>query len=209
MTINFAINDKRKNKGNSIIDFPCDYCVVDIETTGLSPEWDNIIEIAAVKFSDGKIVDTFQSLLQPLSFKGEVISVNEFITKLPGITNQMLANAPKPKEVLTNFDKFLGNSIIVGYNVNFDINFLYDAFETYLNKDLCNDFIDVMRIARKLHPELAHHRLKDMVDLFELTNENAHRAFSDCVATDACYKKLQYEVKKEYNSLSEFCNIFC
>jgi len=210
-----------RNKGKSIIDFPHDYCVVDIETTGLSPEWDSIIEIAAVKYSDGKIVDTFQSLLQPVPYEEEVeddngeltgetriVYVDEFITKLTGITNEMLAGAPKSEEVLPLFDTFLGNTVIVGYNVNFDVNFLYDAFEQYLHKTLNNDFIDVMRIARRLHPELAHHRLTDMVDFFGVTNENAHRALSDCYATETCYERLKFEAENKYGSLSDFCNAF-
>lgn len=212
---------ERRKKGKSIIDFPYDYCVVDIETTGLSPEWDSIIEIAAIKYSGGKIVETFQSLLQPVPYMEDIVEdegnltgetrivyVDEFITKLTGITNEMLANAPKPRVVLPLFDNFLGDSIIIGYNVNFDINFLYDEFRAYLNKEMHNNFVDVMRIARKLHPELHHHRLIDMVEFFGLTNENAHRALSDCSVTEACYEKLKSEAEKKYGSLSEFCNLF-
>lgn len=201
---------ERRNKGKSIVDFPQDYCVVDIETTGLSPQCDEIIEIAAIKYSNGKMVDSFQSLLQPLPFEdeGNTCYVNDFITKLTGITNQMLANALRPEEVLPVFDKFLGDSIIVGYNVNFDVNFLYDAFDMYLGKKLRNDFIDVMRMAKKLHPELEHHRLIDMTNIFCLKNENAHRAFSDCLVTESCYEKLRTEAKVEYGSLSEFCRSF-
>ena len=104
---------ERRNKGKSIVDFPQDYCVVDIETTGLSPQCDEIIEIAAIKYSNGKMVDSFQSLLQPLPFEdeGNTCYVDDFITKLTGITNQMLANALRPEEVLPAATLFSAPSV--------------------------------------------------------------------------------------------------
>lgn len=197
----------REEKGKSIIGFPASYCVLDIETTGLSPEWDEIIEIGAIKIVDGIETERFQSLVQPLqSIDGEY--VDSYITELTGITNEMLAEAPNADQVIPQFASFLGNNIIVGYNVSFDVNFLYDAFEKYLQCPLSNDYIDVMRLAKRLHPEMQHHRLKDMVDAFDIEIDKSHRAISDVEATIACYTILCDDVCTQYKSREAFVDSF-
>ncbi|MDD7603224.1 MAG: 3'-5' exonuclease, partial [Firmicutes bacterium] len=126
-----------RHKGRSLIDFPSDCCVIDIETTGLDYFYDEIIEISAIKVVDGHFSDTFSQLVRP----DEPIS--DFITKLTGITNDMLADKPSIKDALPLFLDFIGDSLLVGYNVNFDINFLYDAAKEYLNVEFDNDYVDV------------------------------------------------------------------
>ena len=98
-----------KTKGKSIILFPDDYVMIDTETTGLSVEWDSMIEISALKVHNGEIVDTFETLV---SFDG---CIPDFITELTGITNEMLANAPSSKEAVKSFLDFLGNSWYIMY----------------------------------------------------------------------------------------------
>ena len=110
----------REQKGKSLIDIPNNYVVFDIETTGLDPEFDEIIEIGAVKIKDGIKIDTFNSLIKP------EYEIDEFITELTGITNEMVENAPSIDEVLPKFMDFIKDYIIIGHNVNFDINFFYD-----------------------------------------------------------------------------------
>ena len=112
--------EERTNKGQSLIAFIDDYVAVDLETTGLDPRFDAIIEIAAVKVAGGKPVDSFATLVKP------PFEVDEFITELTGITNDMLAHAPAIEAVLPSFLEFVGDGVVVGHNVNFDINFLYD-----------------------------------------------------------------------------------
>ena len=109
-----------RNKGESLIDFPSDYTIVDIETTGLSPQQCEIIEISALKIRNDKIKAKFSTLVKPEGLIGR------FITKLTGITNLMVENAPKIDKVLPKFLEFAGNDCIIGHNVNFDINFIYD-----------------------------------------------------------------------------------
>ena len=195
--------NKREYKGKSYIDFPQEYCVVDIETTGFSPATDNIIEIGALKFSNGGIIDKFQSLVKP-SVDGCEEFVPQFITNLTGITNEMLESAPATKDVLKSFDDFLGKSIIIGYNVSFDINFLYDGYMSYLQKPLSNDFIDALRMARRLYPHVISHRLSDMVEFLEITNEHPHRVLGDCMATAMCYEKFREEALRQYPSIEAF-----
>lgn len=196
----------REGRGKSVIAFPDEYCVVDIETTGMNPNSNDIIEIGAIKYNKGVELERFQTLVQPPLKYG--VYVFDFITELTGITNEMLAGAPLIEEVLSDFDVFIGNSIIIGYNVGFDINFLYDAFERYLNKPLSNDCIDILRFSRKIHPEMAHHRLCDMVNKFHIPVEGAHRAIADVIATEECYKLLKDEAMSIYGSEESFVNAF-
>lgn len=179
----------------SVIAFPADFCVVDLETTGLMPEWDEIIEIGAIKVLGGKEADRFQSFVKPSE------PLDPFITELTGITDEMLADAPDPSDVLPKFAEFLGDLPIVGYNVGFDVRFL-NAFGTFEN-----DYIDAMRLARKLHPEMPHHRLKDMKALYKLNNQ-AHRAIGDCEATAVCFALLQEDGKEKYGSLEALADSF-
>lgn len=200
---------------------------MDIETTGLEPKYDNIIEIAGIQYADGKEVGRFQSLVQPPlteEYGGdddedenedydddeptETYYVPPFITELTGITNEMLADAPQTPEVIKKFADFLGDSVIVGYNVGFDVNFLYDNFMEHLGHPLENDFINIMRMARKLHPELEHHRLSDMVEYYKLTNEGAHRALADCLATQGCYEKMHDEAIEKFADEEAFIASF-
>lgn len=95
-----------------------DYVVVDIEKTGLDPQWNDIIEFGALRISDGKVIDSFTSLVNP------GYEIDNFIIELTGITNEMLATASDIKAVLPKFLDFVGNSIVLGHNVNFDINFI-------------------------------------------------------------------------------------
>lgn len=193
---------KLRDKGNSIIDFPNNYIIVDIETTGLSSEWDSIIEVAAIEINNGEVVRKYQSFVE---FEDEL---PELIIELTGITNDMLKGAPSAQEVITEFSDFIGDKIIVGYNVNFDINFLYDYFKLILGKDLKNDYIDCLRISRKLFPEEKHHRLKDMVELLDIQVDTEHRALSDCETTKNVFEKLYNIVIEKYNNTSDFICTF-
>lgn len=92
--------------------------------------------------------------------------------------------------VLYEFKKFLGNDIIIGHNVNFDIDFIYDSMVDNLGEYLSNNYIDTLRISRKLLPELKHHKLDNLIDYFNLTKRNEHRALNDCVLTNQVYINL-------------------
>lgn len=193
-----------KNKGKSIIALPSDYVVIDTETTGLDFRHNHIIEISAIRYSKGNAVDKFTSLIKPPLLttnhdEGEQSPkyVDDFITNLTGITNEMLDTAPAPAKVIPAFLDFIGNSILIGHNVNFDINFLCNAAERVGNHFLTNDFIDTMRIARKVFPELEHHRLSDVSEACGVAAPNAHRAEADCLTTAACYEQMKARIFAE------------
>lgn len=181
-----SISTKRENKGNNLTTIPDSYIVIDIETTGLDPYFDEIIEIGALKIENNHIVDSFNSLIK-LPYNGKL---SPFIEKLTGISNEMLKDAPKIKEVLPKFLKYIGNSILIGHNVNFDINFLYDKINDKLKKTLSNNFVDLMRLSRKLFPELPNHKLITIAQYFNVSTKNHHRALEDCEITFQCLKHV-------------------
>lgn len=200
----FMKNDKRIFKGKSLISFPDSFTVIDIETTGLSPDYDEIIEVSAIKVSNNSIVDSFSSLVKPTKNIDNDIYVSDFITGLTGITNEMLAQAPESLPVLHNYFSFLENDILLGHNVNFDINFLYDYSIKLFSSPQKNNFIDTMRISRRLHPDYPHHRLSDLCTRYSIDNSKAHRSLADCHTTFECYNALCNEIISQFESLNEF-----
>lgn len=174
----------RENKGKAVNALPEDYVALDLETTGLDPEWDCIIEIGMVRVRHGKVAAEYSTLVNP------GMPIDDFIAELTGITNDMLAAAPALPEVLPAARDFLGDDIILGHNINFDINFIYDNCERQGLTPVSNDYIDTMRISRRVLPDLKHHRLGDIVNALGVDHAQAHRAIGDCHATIGCYKAL-------------------
>ena len=170
--------------------------VLDIETTGLSPENDRITEIAAVRLSDG---EEFSYLVNP------GISIPAKITQITGITNAMVRDAKTLKEVLSKLDAFMGeNPVLIGHNVRFDYSFLKTGFLRELGKDdrfirwTKEDLwgIDTLFLAKGLHPELPHKDLDTVTKHYGIHNNQAHRALSDTLATAAAYQAMKKECKK-------------
>lgn len=180
-------NRKRQLKGKSLIDSVNNYVVIDIETTGYDTKTDKIIELAALRIRDNRITDTFESLINP------DIKIDKFISNLTGITNDMLKSAPHLYEKIKEFINFISNDIIIGHNVNFDINFIYDNSLEILDKPLSNDFIDTLRISRN-YVLSENHKLKTLATLFDIDYTNAHRALKDCYITYQLYNILKEKV---------------
>lgn len=191
----------REQKGTNLLIFPNDYTVIDIETTGLSPEYDEIIEVCALKYRSKKMIDKYTTLVKP------EYPVDEYITSLTGITNDMLSSAPSLKDIIHTLYNFIGNDIIVGHSVNFDINFIYDACNQYLSEPLTNDFVDTLRLARLLHNE-EHNRLKDLCIKYNLSYDNAHRAEFDCLVTNEILSIFNNEFIENYGENETISNIF-
>ena len=172
-------------KGKPILDFPDNYIVVDIETTGLDPVKDCIMEISAVKYRKNRKVDDYVVLIKidrrvPLH-----------ITELTGITNEMLEGALDVTFALQRFIDFIGDDILVGYNVPFDLAFLTIASERYLLRSIFNDYIDVMQIAMEKLPFLGRTKQIVVAKYFGIGTEGSHRALNDCEICNGCYQKLK------------------
>ena len=190
----------RSHKGKSLFEFPKSFVVIDIETTGLDPTHNCIIEVAGIKVNDEKIVDTFSSLINP------EIELSPFITELTGITNEELATASKASPVLKSFSDFIGDSILIGHNVHFDINFLYDNFENYLSKPLCNNFVDTLRLSRRFFKDAPSHTLGALSWYLGITVSESHRALADCYTTLHLYcflRKAAYAISASQAELLE------
>ena len=202
-TIEIGIGNRKKvirNKGKNLLIFPKNFVVIDIETTGLDSEFDEIIEIGALKIENGHVVDTFNTLVKPVN------EIDDYITELTGITNDMLENAPTIKDVIGDFYSFVGRNIILGHNVNFDINFLYDELMRFDGIELNNDFVDTMRIGRYLLKNLQHHRLIDLANNYNIATNGNHRSLKDCEITLEVYNSMLKQVVKEYGSVENFMN---
>ena len=165
------------NYTKKIID---DYCVLDTETTGLSAYYDEVIEIGILRVRNNEIVDRYSQLIHPQ------YEIDSFITSLTGITNEMVAGMPAIMEVKDIVLSFLGDDTILGHNTSFDIRFLNEGF----GQQISNVYMDTMQFARKVYPELEHHRLSDLTHYLGLSN-NEHRAIADCIATKELYDAIK------------------
>lgn len=154
------------------------FTAIDIETTGLSPEKEKIIEIGAVKYDDGVQKEVFSTLVNP-----QREGIPERITDLTGITDEMVKDAPSEGEAMGSLLRFLdGETILLGHNILFDFSFLKVAA---VRRGAAFEFqgIDTLGIARVCHPELPSKSLSAMCEAYGIVNEKAHRAYEDaCTA---------------------------
>lgn len=171
------MSNSSSNYTKQLID---DYCVLDTETTGLSAYYDEIIEIGILRVRNNEIVDRYDQLIEPN------FDIDDFITVLTGITNEMLEGMPSISSVKNDVLSFISEDIILGHNTSFDMRFLNEGFK----EQLTNRYMDTMQFARKLYPELQHHRLSDLTDYLGLHN-NEHRALSDCTSTKELYDAVK------------------
>lgn len=191
-----------REKGRSLLMIPADYTVIDIETTGFDSRVDYVIEVGCIKYREKKEVERYRSLIKPpKNSNGRYI--DEFMESNTGITNEMLEGAPLFDEIAMSLWKFLKGEMIVGHNVNFDINFLYDVFAEFNSTwILRNDYVDTLRLARRLLPDLEHHRLEDLDEYFEIGCTH-HRAISDCEITNIVLRNFETIVEKEKITLTQ------
>ena len=178
----------REFKGRSIFENVEEYCVIDLETTGLSPIRNEIIEFCGIKVSRGRIVDEMNTLVRPEKH------ISKTITRITGIDDSLVANAPSIEDVIGPIAEYIGDSVILGHNVNFDINFLYDRYLAHLGRPMDNDFVDLLRISKKVLPELPNHKLGTVSDLLNTRYFPSHRARNDCLATYEAYEAVRKSV---------------
>ena len=152
---------------------------IDLETTGLNPEEDAIIEIGAVKFSGRRVEDTWSTLVNPRR------PISSFITQLTGITNSMVSNAPILPEVMGELVAFVGDAPVLGHNVGFDLSFLQQtgAFRH-------NIPIDTYELAAVLLPTAARYNLSALTQLLGVPFPATHRALDDARATHGVFIRL-------------------
>jgi len=156
----------------------------DIETSGLSPSQNEIIEIGAVRFSGFRVIDRFSSLLKPSSRISPEISV------LTGISNLELEGAPCRVETLRRFREWIGNDTLIFHNAPFDTSFIDSEFRKYTGCALVNDVIDTLPMSRSCLPSQSH-KLEHLKDYFGI-NAEAHRALPDAETARKLYMILSH-----------------
>lgn len=179
--------ENRPLKGQSLLCFPHDFTVIDIETTGVRPALDEILEISALRFRALAPAEQFSVLVHPSR------RIPAFITQLTGITNRMVQDAPEIADAAAEFAAFIGDDVLMGWNVNFDINFLYDKMIQHCGIPLSSDFVDVLRFARRALPQLESRKQTAVAAYYGISAEGAHRALRDCEICGACYLRLMQE----------------
>lgn len=182
------------------------YVVVDLETTGLNPKEDKIIEIGAIKIEGGQQADTFRTLVNP----GRILS--ERVQNITHLTDKDLEEAPYIEEVIPKYLEFAGEYPLVGHRILFDFSFLKRA-AVNCGFSYERDGVDTLRIARICLPELESRSLPNLCRHFGIAHQ-AHRAFGDAKATLELFqilterfyeendklfqpRELKYQVKKE------------
>ncbi len=197
-----------ENKGKLIKNYVPDYVLYDLETTGISWKYDEVIEISAVKVVGGQVVDEFSELVNPgRRIPRAASAVNH-------ITDDMVAKAPTFDFVLSKFLDFIGNSVLAGHNIqSFDMKFLYRDCEKYFGKTLTNDYVDTLLLCRSHLPQLPHHRLGDMAEYYGISSEGAHRALNDCRMNQKVFECVARELRSKTevsdNHRSTFSKIRC
>lgn len=167
-----------------------DYVVFDIETTGFSPVKNRIIEIGAVKVSEGRITERFSTFVNPKT------PIPFEIEKLTGIHDDMVINAPTIEEVLPEFLKFCEGSVLVAHNANFDMSFIKENARILHYPDEFT-YVDTVGIARLLLPNQAKHTLDAVAKTLGVSLENHHRAVDDAGATAEIFVKFISMLEKE------------
>lgn len=154
------------------------FCILDVETTGTSAHTDLICEIGAVKVRGGEVLGTFQTLVNP----GRAIPPR--ISVITGLTDAIVAPAPRIEQVLGPLRRFLGDAVFVAHNAAFDLGFVRAAFERAGYDDYRPTVIDTLALARRLvRSEVRDCRLGTLAERFSLTHRPSHRALDDALAT--------------------------
>lgn len=173
-----------------------DYVAFDLETTGLNVENDFIIEIGALKVINGKVSERFMEFVKP------PISISPMITNITGITNEMVAQARDTESIIRDFVNFCENYVLVGHNIMFDYKFTKKYTKEY-GLSFEKKGIDTLRIARKTHKDMESRSLGTLCAYYNITNQAAHRAYHDALATAKIYHMLAHDFEEHEPKLFE------
>lgn len=147
------------------------FVAIDVETTGLSPIKNELIEVSAIKYNGDEKIDTFTTLIKPK------VKIPYYITNITGITNEMVQNSPYVEEIMPDLIKFIDTNPIVAHNANFDYNFIQNYSNNAFSR---NTLIDTVQIGRRLYPNLPNHKLGTIAKHIGINEDGFHRAEFDC-----------------------------
>lgn len=156
------------------------FVALDLETTGLSPRIDRMIEVGAVRFRGDEVLATFQSLVRP------EVGIPRAVQELTGIRDADVAAAPPPEEVLTQLIDFVGDSAVVAHSGNFDLSFLVES-----DREQEYELFDTLDLARIMLPTAPSHSLPHLSRQLGLAHPHPHRALSDADAARQLFRHLR------------------
>lgn len=171
-----------------------EFVVFDLETTGLSPEKDAIVEIGALRVVDGAVQEAqrFESLVRPLDAGGQALSIPWYASKVHGITDQMVQDAPVLGEVLPEFLAFVGGAGVVAHNIAFDSGFMRVSAQRHglvwnPPQQLCT-----VQLSRRAFPRERSHNLDALAQRLglEFASGARHRSFGDVQVTAQAFIQL-------------------
>ena len=173
------------------------YVVFDLETTGFSAANDKIIEIGAVKVTNGEIVDSYSTFVNP------GIPIPFEITDLTSITDEMVMSSPKIEQILPEFLAFVGDAVLVAHNAAFDVGFVEENCQKLgIESDFA--YMDTVALARVLLPSLGKFKLNIVAKALNISLENHHRAVDDAKATAEIFIKfIQMLKERDITTLEE------
>ena len=168
-----------------------EFVVLDFETTGMKPPAARVIEIGMVKIKNGKIADTFASLINPF------VPIPYGVTALTGITNSHLSDAPAFEDIAYEIVKFIGDAPVVAHNASFDYSFL--IHELTRSEIEFQEFTTIctLKIAKRLHPKLKSRSLDSLRKHYRINHRNLHRALSDATVTAKLFLKMLKKLEEE------------
>lgn len=177
------------NRGKLLNEYVSDYVVFDLETTGINSNYDEVIEISAIKVVGGKVVDEFSTLVNPQRH------IPEMASDVNGIYDDMVADAPVFEDALGDFIKFAGDAVLVGHNIaSFDMKFIWRDAEKFWGLIIENNYIDTLKLARTYLPKRNGYKLADLADYYGISADGAHRALNDCRMNQQVFEYLGKEI---------------
>lgn len=178
------------------------FSVVDTETTGLNINTARIINVAAVKVQNFKIIDFYNSFINPEE------EIPKESIKWHNITDEMVADKPLVGEVLPDFINFVDDSIIVGHHINFDIKMINKEMMNTFGCQMLNDWLDTMLIySRVIAKKDDHYSLDHLLDKYSVTCNGRHTALGDALATAEVFTKMITQVSREFKTVRELCQL--
>lgn len=165
-----------------------DYVVYDLETTGISCQRDEVIEISAIRVRGGNPAATFTQLVNP------DMPIPYSASRVNHIYDNMVADKPRFSQVLGEFVDFIGNDVLVGHNIkSFDMNFIYRDCQRYFGQTIDNDYIDTLSMAKRCFPDWKHRRLENLAEYYGISTQGAHRALHDCYMNQQVFERMAKE----------------
>jgi DNA polymerase-3 subunit epsilon len=173
---------------------PTRLAFIDFETTGLSPEsGDRIIEVGIAILSGGRIVDRYQSFINPQARIPAVVS------SLTGINDSMVRTAPRAAQVMPEIVNFVGDLPLVAHNASFDKRFMESELRRIGHRST-NEFICSLRVARRVYPGAPNHKLATLVRLAGVQPaEQYHRALGDAEMTAGLWTRMVEEIEQQHD----------